>query len=210
MPDLTLEERIINLELAINGLLRATPPQQISEVLEHVDEPLPTPILPFTGDLVNPYTDADQDADKANNEDTFDPVIFGTDRDGLVPGPTSTEVTELEVIRSDGAFAPFHKEIVQATDYTIVAADHRTFFWASGISNRTFTLPEITNVWGGFEILIKSISSSNLPTINRSGTDTIDGATSYSIAENGDFVHLIADGSNTDWRIIGERIQSPP
>lgn len=68
----------------------------------------------------------------------------------------------------------------------------------------TVTLPEISTIGNGFRLTIKKTdSSANAVTINRSGTDTIDGATSYVLNTQYQAVTLVSSTSS-HWRIISD------
>ena len=87
----------------------------------------------------------------------------------------------------------------KSADYTITADDHGKLLPmdASG-ANRTFTLPDPANEVGEGWICYpgRTDSSSNTVTIQRSGTATINGATSVTIDNQFDYVLIRCDGTN--------------
>jgi hypothetical protein len=80
----------------------------------------------------------------------------------------------------------------QSASYSILTSDYYIAY--TGTGGHTFTLPAATT--GGRSFLIKHSGTGTL-TIARSGSDTIDGATSLTLATY-DSALLVADGTS-DW-----------
>jgi len=70
------------------------------------------------------------------------------------------------------------------SDYVIIASGDGT----------TITLPE--NSTSGSRFFIKRVDASYAITVSRSGSDTIDGATSKSLATNYAWIEVVSDGAN--------------
>lgn len=96
-----------------------------------------------------------------------------------------------------------HQNIQSGTSYTINSAD--VWVVMTNPAARAVTLPAASNLQAGQIVHVKdgaaTAGTANI-TISRSGTDTIDGATSYVINQNGGFVAFASNGSNTWWRVI--------
>ena len=88
---------------------------------------------------------------------------------------------------------------VTATGLTLNAASHLHVF-CTNTSDITHTLPTASSN-NGKKFLIKN-KSTGLTTISRSGTDLIDGLTSYLLSTQYSYVELESDG--TSWNVIRE------
>jgi len=90
--------------------------------------------------------------------------------------------------------------------FSVIATDDGTLFVVdtSG-GNVVVTLPDIvTDVAEGFRVGFMKSSSLNTLTINRSGTDTINGGTSYAMTADTEFATMVADDSTPDnWITFG-------
>lgn len=78
-----------------------------------------------------------------------------------------------------------HEAVAKTGAYTVVESDNRATIEVSG-GAYTMTLDDISTIvaasdTGEFEVTIKNTDASNNVTVARSGTDTIDGATSYTL-----------------------------
>lgn len=81
------------------------------------------------------------------------------------------------------------------TNYSMIWADETILADASG-GAITITLPDPTS-YPNYEVMIKKIdSSANAVTVSPHGTETIDGASSMTLANQNDAVRLRSDGSN--------------
>jgi len=88
-------------------------------------------------------------------------------------------------------------QVTKTGDYTILTTDGYTHVYANKATAITITLPSAAASTNR-QITIKSIGAGAC-TIARAGADTIDGATSQTLAQF-DSMTLISDGG-TDWRL---------
>jgi len=86
-------------------------------------------------------------------------------------------------------------------NYTIVAADQGSLFRGDTSSGAiTFTLPQISSVSDGFKVsIVKWTSDANPVNITRSGSDTINGATSTQIGSQYSQIIFVADFETNTW-----------
>ena len=93
---------------------------------------------------------------------------------------------------------------VDNANYTILATDKVVAQIGTMSAARTFSLPAASTVQAGAEIIIidesGSVDSTNKIIVQRNGTDTIDGLTSFEILQAYGVLILICDGSNS-WKI---------
>lgn len=89
----------------------------------------------------------------------------------------------------------------KSANYTIVAADAGDLIRVTTTSGAvTITLPTISTVGDGFKIaIVKWTSDANAVNIARSGSDTINGATSAQIGSQYSQIILVADGETSTW-----------
>jgi hypothetical protein len=89
----------------------------------------------------------------------------------------------------------------KSADYTIVAGDAGDLIRVStGSGAVTITLPTISTVGDGFKIaVVKWTSDANAVNIARSGSDTINGATSAQIGSQYSQIILVADAETSTW-----------
>lgn len=83
------------------------------------------------------------------------------------------------------------------TTYTIVTLDFGKIVAMSNVAARTITLPAASSIPAGYPVTIKDQAGTALTAnivINRSGSDTIDGATSYTMNLNYQAVDIYSDG----------------
>jgi hypothetical protein len=114
---------------------------------------------------------------------------------GNVGVGTRTPGTTLQVAGSVGT-----KLMSATTDYTMVATDFGVLADA-GSGGLIVTLPPASTA-SGMIVFIKRIdSSTSSVSVNRSGSDTIEGATSQPLAKQYSGLTLVSDGS-TNWYII--------
>jgi len=95
----------------------------------------------------------------------------------------------------------YRQVLDKTTNYTIVAADQGTLFRANtGSGAITFTLPSISSTSDGFKIsIVKWTSDANVVNVNRSGSDTINGATTSQIGSQYSQVIFVADFETNTW-----------
>lgn len=99
--------------------------------------------------------------------------------DGVTPGgvPMAREDQ-----KNDGSFA--YLEVVKTDDYAVVAADKGVCLVADKATAITFALADAATLGPNFNCAIKNIGAGTL-TIAASGSETIDGAASISLASGG-------------------------
>jgi hypothetical protein len=111
------------------------------------------------------------------------------------------------IAASTSAAANLYSTIKNTTvDVTVTLTDDGTLFvidTSGGDDN--VTLPDIaSDVLEGFRIGCMKSSALNILTVNRSGSDTINGGTSYIMTADTEFVTMIADDHSTDnWITFG-------
>lgn len=95
----------------------------------------------------------------------------------------------------------YRQVLDKSANYTILPADAGTLFRANtGSGSVTFTLPQISTVTDGFRVsVVKWTSDGNQAVINRSGSDTINGATSVAISAQYSQVIFVADFETNTW-----------
>jgi hypothetical protein len=95
----------------------------------------------------------------------------------------------------------------KSTNYTVVAADAGDLIRVSTASgNVTITLPQIgsTGISDGFKVAIAKLTGdANTVTIARSGTNTVNGSTSYIIESQYQNATLVADAETGQWFAAG-------
>ena len=91
--------------------------------------------------------------------------------------------------------------IDKSANYTVVLADAGDLIRVTTTSGAvTITLPQISTVTDGFKVaVVKWTSDSNAVTISRSGSDTINGATSASIGSQYTQTTFVADFETNQW-----------
>lgn len=95
----------------------------------------------------------------------------------------------------------YRQVLDKSANYTILAADGGTLFRANtGGGSIAFTLPSISAVTDGFKVsIVKWTGDGNTVTINRAGSDTINGGTSVTIATQYSQTVLVADFETNTW-----------
>lgn len=135
------------------------------------------------------------DADTINIGDT----LYGTDigtSDTKVGIGTATPNSKLQVA------GPIATAVsVQTADYTVTASDSVVTGDATAAAF-TITLPTAAGITGREYTFKKIDSSANAVTIaGYGGTETIDGATTYALSVQWQYVSIVSDGTN--WLIVG-------
>jgi hypothetical protein len=103
---------------------------------------------------------------------------------------------------SAAAASGLYRQVLdKSANYTITASDGGTLFRANtGSGAITFTLPQISTVTDGFKaVIVKWTGDANAVTINRAGTDTINGATAISIGSQYSQTIFVADFESATW-----------
>lgn len=118
--------------------------------------------------------------------------------DGNVGVGSSTPNSTLQVAGSVATgFA------AKSTAYTLTVSDSVVTGNASG-GAFTLTLPTAVGVTGRQYTLKKVDSSANAVTVGTTSSQTIDGASTYSLASQYNYVTLVSDGAN--WNIVGTNV----
>lgn len=108
-----------------------------------------------------------------------------------------TSILAATRLRADG----FATALTSKTaDYTATATDTMILVDASGAA-RTITLPAASGISGRIYVIKKTDSSGNAVTVDANASETIDGATTYTLSAQYKFVVIQCDG--TSWHIIG-------
>jgi hypothetical protein len=84
-----------------------------------------------------------------------------------------------------------------AVDYAVLSTDETVLLTATG---KTATLPSAVPL-AGKRFTVK-LTASGTGTVATSSSQTIDGASTYSLSAQYKFVQVISDGAN--WQIIGQ------
>ncbi len=93
--------------------------------------------------------------------------------------------------------------VTKTAAYTVVAADnHKTIRVTASTADITITLPALSSISNSFGIkILKTDATAYIISVTRAGSDTIDGATSYVVTKQNDFVIIETTGGDTDWRM---------
>jgi hypothetical protein len=93
----------------------------------------------------------------------------------------------------------------KSANYTIVAGDEGDLIQVDTSSgNITITLTALATIGADFKVAVaKMTSDSNTVTIQRSGSDTINGGTSFVLDTQYDTVNLVGDLSDNAWLALG-------
>ncbi len=92
----------------------------------------------------------------------------------------------------------------KSAGYAITAADSKSMLRVNTASGAvTITLPQISTLTQDFDTLVAKVTGdTNAVVIARSGTDTINGATTYNLSSQWQGAWLIADRSTNTWTVI--------
>lgn len=95
----------------------------------------------------------------------------------------------------------YRQVLDKSANYTITSSDGGTLFrMNTGSGALTVTLPQISTVTDGFKVsIVKWTGDANGVTINRSGSDTINGATSAAIGAQYSQTTFVADFETNQW-----------
>lgn len=95
----------------------------------------------------------------------------------------------------------YRQVLDKSANYTIVSADSGSLFRSNTSGGAiTFTLPSISAVADGFRIaVVKWTNDANLTTVQRAGSDTINGANSVTIANQYSQIVFVADFETNTW-----------
>ena len=109
------------------------------------------------------------------------------------------------------AAAGLYRQVLDKNaNYTVLAADQGTLFRIDTSGGaRTITLPQISTVTDGFKVsVVKWTGDANGVTINRSGSDTINGATSATIGSQYTQTTFVADFETNQWLAVSSGLGS--
>lgn len=92
----------------------------------------------------------------------------------------------------------------KSADYTVTEADIHSLIKVNTTSaNKTITLPQISTLNADFDLLIvKLTGDTNTVIIAASGTDVINGSTTYTLAVQHQCAWLVSDRSTNTWQAI--------
>lgn len=95
------------------------------------------------------------------------------------------------------------------TGYSVLVGDRNTLRLGDATGGAfTYALPAAATAGDGFRIGFKKVdASANAITIDANGSEEIDGATTFVLAEENDFVVLVCDG--TAWQVTSRSIDLP-
>ena len=109
------------------------------------------------------------------------------------------------------AAAGLYRQVLdKSANYTVLAADQGTLFRIDTSGGaRTITLPQISTVTDGFKVsVVKWTGDGNSVTVARSGSDTINGATSASIGSQYTQTTFVADFETNQWLAVSSGLGS--
>ena len=94
--------------------------------------------------------------------------------------------------------------LTKTAAYTILAADNHDLIRVSTASaSVTITLPDISTLTDDFSVMVAKISTdANSVTLARSGSDTINGGTSYLLGLGYQTAWLVADRATNTWTVL--------
>lgn len=118
------------------------------------------------------------------------------------------EVASQVLTTTKASYATSRTKDVADADYTITDTDgfDSIFSTTTLTADRTVTLPTVADATGRY-ITIKKVDSGAFDLIvDGEGAETIDGATTINLAEEGDAITIVSDG--TEWHIQGDRALS--
>ena len=127
---------------------------------------------------------------------------------GSLSDVTVTSAANGEVLKYNGS-AWVNDTISAGGGYTFSAISSATtaqisYHYSCDTSSAgfTLTLPALSGVTAGQEIRVKLATAGNDLTIARTGSDTIDGLTSFTLSTAKSSITLVANTSGTDWEIV--------
>lgn len=134
-------------------------------------------------------------------------LIEGTGITLTVADDAGNTETDITIAAGAGAGDPtdWPETAVTTTTYTILSTDG--VITALNASAITLTLPAASGVPAGKIYFIKRLSTLSSVTINRAGSDTIDGGTSIVLTETYESIVLESDGTSA-WRILARYLPS--
>ena len=115
---------------------------------------------------------------------------------------SATSAANSATAAAAAAAAGLYRQVLdKSANYTVVSADSGTLFrMNTGSGALTVTLPQISTVTDGFKVsVVKWTGDGNGVTIARSGSDTINGATSSTIGAQYSQTTFVADFETNQW-----------
>jgi len=115
---------------------------------------------------------------------------------------SATAAASSAAAASAAAASGLYRQVLdKSANYTITSSDTGTLFRSNtGSGAITFTLPSISSVTDGFRVaVVKWSNDANVTTVQRAGSDTINGATSVQIANQYSQIVLVADFETNQW-----------
>jgi hypothetical protein len=130
-------------------------------------------------------------------------VLVKTSDAGVSSSTLQTLTTKLSIAQG-GVDNYRAKVLTVTTGTTALSTTHHVIRADASSGNVTLNLPAIAASNRGVWYRIKRIdSTANTVTINRAGSDTIDGTTSLTIPYQYDEVDLVAPDTGVDWMVVG-------
>lgn len=124
--------------------------------------------------------------------------VAGTDEAAVNQGGTTRKATYAQILAYIQAAAG--RSTFSNANYTVLATDRYVAQVGTLSASRTATLPAASSVAAGYSIVIAdesgTVTSPNTIVIARAGSDTINGATSYTITTPYASIRLTSDGSS--------------
>ena len=114
---------------------------------------------------------------------------------------TAVQITSGGTLNTSALITSVYSQLALSGDLTIASTDTYTHYLVNASSTRTITLPTAAAVGAGRYYLFTSASGNNPIIIQRAGSDTIDGATSFTFATNYHTVQVVSDGTSK-WNVI--------
>lgn len=129
---------------------------------------------------------------------TIRPMVFGTfDQTTFLE---AFRITTAPIFQFSSGLA--HTITSISGNYTVAIGDLVILDSASGAAN-TVTLPAASNQKGRYLVIVKTDSTANAVTVSRTGTDTIEGATTKSLAAQYSKITLVSDGTSVWYDLTG-------
>lgn len=117
------------------------------------------------------------------------------------------QITSGGTLNTSALITSVYSQLALAGNLTIASTDTYTHYKVDASAARSITLPAASAVGAGrYYIFSDSTGTANTNniTINRAGSDTIDGATSVALTHAYGALQLVSDGTSA-WAVIGEQ-----
>jgi hypothetical protein len=156
---------------------------------------LPSPVIEGNGETVDVQDEGTTTVASARKVNFIGSVVTVADGGG---GKADVTIAGTSVLR--------YNFLEKSADYTVLPADVTGLgpyvdMDSSG-GARAVTLPSISALSAGDRVIVKR-RGANTVTVNRGGSDTIEGgvATSYAITTDGAVIQFVRPASGSDWRV---------